>query len=72
MKKRPVAVSIIGCFFIGTGILRLAYHLTDFKIPKPFELELVWISLVRLLAIVSGVFMLLGRALIRFNLFHTI
>ena len=61
MKKRPVAVLIVGCLFIATGALSLAYHLTDFKISKPVESELVWISLVRLLAIVSGVFMLLGR-----------
>ena len=61
MKKRPLAVLIIGCLFIATGALGLAYHLTDFKISKPVESELVWISFVRLLAIVSGVFMLLGR-----------
>jgi len=61
MKKRPLAVLIVGCLFIETGVLGLAYHLTDFKISKPVESELIWISLVRLLAIVSGVFMLLGR-----------
>jgi hypothetical protein len=61
MKKRPLTVLIIGCLFIATGAIGLVYHLADFKISKPVESELVWISLVRLLAIVIGIFILLGK-----------
>ena len=61
MKKRPLTVLILGCLFIVTGAIGLASHLTDFKLSKPVESELLWISLVRLLAIISGIFMLLGR-----------
>lgn len=61
MRKRPLTVSIIGCLFIATGAIGLVYHLSDFKIAKLFQSEIVWVSLVRLLAIVSGIFMLFGK-----------
>lgn len=61
MKKRPLTVSIPSGLLIAAGVIGLTYHLTDFKISKPFEPELAWASLVRLLAIVSGIFMLLGK-----------
>jgi hypothetical protein len=38
----------------------LAFHATDFKLSRALPSELVWISLVRIIAIVSGVFMLRG------------
>ena len=55
--KRPLSVTIIGCLFIAAGTIGLVYHLIEFKQPHN---ELLWVSLVRLLAIVGGVFMLLG------------
>src|SRR5262245_61457682 len=61
MKKRPLMVSILSGLLIAAGAIGLVYHLTDFKMSKPVQSELVWISFVRLLAIVSGIFMLLGR-----------
>jgi hypothetical protein len=60
MRKRPIAVIILSCLLIATGALGLAYHLSDFK-TKPFHLDVVWVSAVRAVAIVSGVFMLFGR-----------
>jgi hypothetical protein len=61
MKKRSLSVTIIGCLFIAAGIIGLAYHLTEFKIQRPFKYEIIWVSLLRLLAILGGVFVLLGR-----------
>lgn len=61
MNKRPLAVSIVSWIFIATGTLGLAFHLRDFKGPQPFQYDLVWVSLVRLAAIVSGAFMLRGK-----------
>jgi len=61
MKKRPLTVLIVSCLFVAAGALGLVHHLADLKISKPVESELVWISVVNLLAIVSGIFMLLGR-----------
>ncbi|HEX4808924.1 MAG TPA: hypothetical protein VH325_08345 [Bryobacteraceae bacterium] len=60
MKKRPLSVTVIGCLYIVTGAIGLAFHLTDLKPQHPFQYDIVWISLVRLLAIVSGVYMLRG------------
>jgi len=46
---------------IAAGLLGIAYHFTEFKFQRPFDYEIVWITLVRLLAIVSGVYMLRGQ-----------
>ena len=60
MNKRPISVTVIGCIFIAAGVIGFAYHVTEFKIQRPFEYEIVWVSLLRLLAIVGGVFVLRG------------
>jgi hypothetical protein len=59
MSKRPLFVTIISCVFIAAGVIGLAYHSTDFA-KRPFHYDVVWVSLLRLLAIVCGVFMLRG------------
>lgn len=59
MPKRPLSVTIISCIFIASGVIGLVYHSTDFA-KRPFHYDVVWISLLRLLAIVCGVFMLRG------------
>jgi hypothetical protein len=51
-------VTIISLILIATGALGLVYHLTDLAAPHPFQYDVVWISLVRLIAIVCGVYML--------------
>jgi predicted cobalt transporter CbtA len=61
MKKPPLAISILSCVFLAAGAIGLAYHFTDFKAQPRFQYELVWISAVRLTAIVCGVFMLRGN-----------
>ena len=61
MTKRPITVTIISWVLIAAGAIGLVYHLSDLKRSQPFQYELVWISAVRLLAIVSGVFMLSGK-----------
>ena len=58
---RPLAVTVVGGLFIAAGIVGLAYHVTDIDPGRPFRLEAVWILLLRLLAIVGGVFVLRGR-----------
>jgi hypothetical protein len=60
MNKRPVSVTIISWLFIATGIIGLAYHFTELKIQGPFQYEAVWVLLLRLMAIVCGVYMLRG------------
>ncbi len=61
MNKRPITVTILACLLIAAGAVGLVYHATEFKSPNSVLSELVLIEFVRLLAIVSGVFMLLGK-----------
>lgn len=58
--KRPLSVTIISCVYIAAGAMGLIYHLADFK-GHSIEWGIVGISLVRVLAIVAGVFMLRGK-----------
>src|SRR5262249_1046823 len=60
MRKPPLAVLILSCILIVSGTAGLAYHLSAFS-AKPFQNEMIWISLLRLLAILAGIVMLIGR-----------
>lgn len=64
MEKRPLAVTVLGFLFIVAGLVGLVYHLTE----RPLEKGIVLISLVRLLAVIGGVFLLLGRGRARWLL----
>src|ERR1700675_1044094 len=55
--KRPIPVTILGFSFIVAGLLGLAYHLSD----RPLDRWVALISLIRIIAVVGGVFMLKGR-----------
>src|SRR6266511_4128870 len=59
MNKRPSSVMVIGCIFVIAGAIGFAYHLTEFKAQRPFEYYVVWVLLLRLLAIIVGVFLIL-------------
>jgi hypothetical protein len=55
--KRPIPVTILGCLFIVVGLAGLAYHLSQ----QPLDRWAALISLIELIAIVGGVFLLKGR-----------
>ena len=57
MKKRPLSITIISVLFLLVGIVGLTYHATEFKSQPPFQHDLVWVLLVRLLAVVCAVFL---------------
>ena len=61
MVKRPLAVTMISWVYIAAGSLGIAYHLSDFRMPHPFQFDPLGIAFIRLLAIVSGTFMLRGH-----------
>ena len=61
MRKRPLPVTIIGCVYILMGTVGFVYHLGDFQRQGGFSYELAWVELLRLLAIVSGVYLLRGH-----------
>jgi hypothetical protein len=60
MSKRPLSITIIGWLFIATGIVGIAYHATELKADRPFPYDVIWVCLVRLLAILCGAFVLRG------------
>jgi hypothetical protein len=68
MTKRPHSVTIISGLFVAVGLVGFVYHASDFKTTSPFQSELVWVCLVRLLAIICGVFMFRGRNWARWGL----
>jgi hypothetical protein len=57
---RPLSLTIIGWVYIVVGAIGFVYHSTEFS-RQPFQYEIVWIELIRLLAAVSGVYMLQGH-----------
>lgn len=59
MNKRPLSISIIGGIFIAAGVIGFGYHFTEFRTHPP--LEVVWVCLLRLLAILGGVLVLRGK-----------
>ncbi len=60
MNKRPVSVTIISLVLIATGAGGLVFHLNDWRAAQPFQYDVVGVALVRLIAIVGGVYMLRG------------
>lgn len=61
MKKRPLSVTILAIFLAAAGAVGLVYHVTEIKTFNPFPWDVLWVSVVRVAAIVAGVFMLRGR-----------
>src|SRR5882672_2264838 len=55
--KRPLPVTVFGCLFILAGTVGLIYHLRE----RPLERDYLLIFAIRLLAVVGGVFLLLGH-----------
>jgi hypothetical protein len=61
MNTRPSSVAVISWLFVAAGVIGIAYHLTEFKAQRPWQYDMVWVGLVRFLAILGGVFALRGR-----------
>ena len=59
MNKRPLSVTIMGWLFIAAGTVGLVYHSRDLR--HLFQNDSVWVCLVRVLAIVAGVYVLRRR-----------
>jgi hypothetical protein len=55
--KRPFTITILGCLFIVAGLVGLVYHLSE----RPLDRWIVLISAIRIVAVVGGVFLLLGH-----------
>lgn len=59
MNKRPIYVTFLGYVLIVAGAVGIAYHFMEFKSTPPSEYFPVLV--VRLIAIVSGVYLLRGK-----------
>jgi len=59
--RRRFPVVIVGLLFVSAGIVGLVYHAGEIDLHHPFEFDVVAVLVVRLLAIVGGVFVLLCR-----------
>jgi hypothetical protein len=68
MIKRPPSVTVISWLFIAAGCVGLAYHATEIKSDGPLRFDVLWVLLVRLLAVVCGVFVLRGNNWARWGL----
>jgi len=57
--KRPLPVTLIGYLFIAAGAMGIIYHASELKdiVSQP---EIILVLVVRLLAILGGVFILRG------------
>ena len=60
MDKRPRSVTFMSCVFIAAGLFGLVYHATELQLSGPFQADVAWACLVRLLAVIGGVFALRG------------
>ncbi|HXH47816.1 MAG TPA: hypothetical protein VNM47_00450 [Terriglobia bacterium] len=61
MNNRPVSVTIIGWAYLVMGIAGFAYHFTGLRVQHRFQFDILWVELIFLAAIVSGVYVLRGR-----------
>jgi hypothetical protein len=61
MVKRPLAVTILGWFYMAVGVLGSAVHAKELLTQPVFQADALGVVLVSVLAVVAGVSMLRGR-----------
>ncbi len=61
MAKRPISITIVSWVYIVAGIAGIAAHATEFDMRHPFSNDVALALIVRLLAVVAGIFMLRGH-----------
>jgi hypothetical protein len=68
MPKRPLPITIIGWLFIAASIVGFVYHANEINIHNLFGNDVHLALLVRILAIVGGIFLLRGADWARYLL----
>lgn len=73
--NRPLSVTLISYLFIASGVMGIIYHASELTeiVTRPEE---IWVLLIRLLAILGGVFTLRGAnwarwLLVAWIIYHT-
>lgn len=59
-NKRPIPVTSVALVYVATGVIGLVYHLMQLKAQQRLQSDIIWISLVSLIAIVAGVALFRG------------
>jgi hypothetical protein len=59
VSRRPLSVTLVAYLFVAAGLVGIAYHGRDLAGPE-LGAEAIWVLLLRLAAIVAGVFLLRG------------
>ena len=75
MTKRPLSITVIAALFLFAGTIGLIYHARE--LMGVFNYQVVWVLLVRLLAVVGAVFLFRGHnwarwLLVAWMAFHVI
>jgi hypothetical protein len=60
MTHRPLSILVIGWLFIAAGSVGCAFHFAELHSRSQLDYELVAIFLIRLAAVLGGVFLLMG------------
>jgi len=61
MKRRPIAVTVLGWLMMAAGVFGIARGFTGAKTLWPPEQDLIWIVIVDAIGIGCGVFLLRGK-----------
>ena len=61
MNPRPLSVTLIACLYLATGAIGLVRHVTEFRTEHLFPYDTLLISLVSLIALVCGIYLLRGQ-----------
>ena len=61
MAKRPLFITLLGLLLIASGTVGLVYHFSELNPHHLLQNDALWVELVRVLAIVAGIFLLRGR-----------
>jgi hypothetical protein len=61
MKSRPWSVVVVSCLLIATGPIGMVVQFADFRNVHLLAYDVILISFVRLLAVVTGVYLLGAR-----------
>ena len=62
--KRPISITFLGWLFILVGAVGLIYHVSE----RPVDRWIILIAAIRILAVIGGVFLLLGHSWARWLL----
>lgn len=58
MLRRPISVTLLACLYLAVGILGFAAHFHNLLAHQP---DAIWIELTEFLAVIIGIFLLLGH-----------